>query len=220
VDAGGTRHRQAPVLLAGQLTQSMRIAPGGVARVAGARLRPNGAYALFNLPQHGVTNRVVDLTDIHARAARMLRDHVTGREDAQSLALALDRTLCRLVPASQRSSAIQWALDIALDRRGLIQVQDLSRITGVSDRQLQRAFHEEVGISPKQLLRTLRFQEVLRRVRGQSDDVRWTDLAASCGYYDQAHFVHDFRSFTGESPSAWAIDDAGLTAIFSAIRRV
>jgi AraC-like DNA-binding protein len=219
VNPDGTRHRQAPVLLAGQLTQSKRIAPGGVARVAGARLRPNGAHALFDLPQHGVTNRVVDLTDIHVRAARMLRDDVTGRTDARSLALALDRTLCRLAPASAPPSTIQWALDLALDRHGLIQVQDLSRITGVSDRQLQRAFHDEVGISPKQLLRTLRFQEVLRRIRGQIDDVRWTEIAASCGFYDQAHFVHDFRSFTGESPGAWSIDDASLTAIFSALRR-
>ena len=135
------------------------------------------------------------------------------------MAAAMDRTLTRLVPSSPRESKVDRAIDVACKRRGLIQVQDLSRIAGVSDRQLQRAFHDEVGVSPKQLLRVLRFQQVLRRVRGQSDNVRWTDIAAACGFYDQAHFVHDFRSFTGESPSAWAIDEASLTAIFSAIRR-
>lgn len=219
MDANGGRHRQAPVLLAGQLTRAMHIAPGGVARVVGARLKPNGAHTLLGLPQHHITNRVVDLTDVHPRTARVLRDEITGREDSRSLAAAMDRTLTRLAPSSTPASKVNKTLEVAGRRRGLIQVQDLSRIAGISDRQLQRAFHDEVGVSPKQLLRVLRFQEVLRRVRGQSDNVRWTEIAATCGFYDQAHFVHDFRSFTGESPSAWAIDDASLTAIFSAIRR-
>lgn len=219
IAADGTRRRQSSVLLAGQLTRAVRLSPTGATLVAGARLHPNGAHAFFGLRQHLVTDRVVDLTDINARVTRILRDDLTGRDDRRQLAAALDRTLCRLAPPTPPASPVHHVLRLAKQRRGLIQVRDLARAAGVGDRQLQRAFRDEVGVTPKRLLRVLRFQEVLRRVRGQTDDVRWTEVAAACGFYDQAHFVHDFRSFTDQAPGAWAIDDASLTAVFSALRR-
>jgi AraC-like DNA-binding protein len=217
--ADGTRRRQASVLLAGQLTRAVQLAPSGATLVAGARLHPNGAHAFFGLRQNLVTDRVVDLTDVDAGVARILRDDLTGRDHRRQLATALDGALCRLAPPPAPVSPVQHVLRLAQRRRGLIQVSDLARAAGVSDRQVQRAFRDEVGISPKRWLRVLRFQEVLRRVRGQSHDVRWTEVAAACGFYDQAHFVHDFRSFTDQAPGAWAIEESSLTAVFSAWRR-
>jgi len=64
-------------------------------------------------------------------------------------------------------------------------------------------FREEVGLTPKLYCRIRRFQQVLALIRC-GKPVEWADIALSCGYFDQAHFVHDFRAFSGITPSAYA----------------
>jgi AraC-like DNA-binding protein len=81
-------------------------------------------------------------------------------------------------------------------------VADVVQGTGLSLRRFGELFGSEVGLSPKAFCRIRRFNEVLRRVE-RSTDVDWADVAASCGYFDQAHFNHDFRAFAGLTPSAY-----------------
>ena len=63
-------------------------------------------------------------------------------------------------------------------------------------------FRSDVGLSPKAFCRIRRFAAVLRRLE-RAVNVDWIDVALSCGYFDQAHFNHDFRAFSGLSPSAY-----------------
>jgi len=218
IGADGVPRRQSPLLLAGQLTRATRIGPAGVTRVVGARLRPNGVHALLRIPQWEITDRVIDVSTAHRGLGRLLRDDVSGRA-REDLVHALDRALLRIAPPSPIATPAAVAVHAAVARRGLIDVRGLAQASGLGDRQIQRAFRDEVGITPKRLLRILRFQEVLRRVRTPDPGRKWADVATACGFYDQAHFVNDFRSFAGCTPGDWAIDDASLTAVFSAIRR-
>jgi AraC-like DNA-binding protein len=57
-------------------------------------------------------------------------------------------------------------------------------------------FREEVGLAPKVWCRVQRFQRAVRRLHAGAE-VRWTELAADCGFYDQAHFANEFRAFSG-----------------------
>jgi AraC-like DNA-binding protein len=59
-----------------------------------------------------------------------------------------------------------------------------------------------VGLAPKVFCRVRRFQRVLRMLH-KTTQVDWADVALECGYYDQAHFIHDFQSFCGLTPSAY-----------------
>src|SRR5258708_348004 len=81
-------------------------------------------------------------------------------------------------------------------------VRQLAGALGASERQLRRAFVEAVGLSPKQYLRVLRFRRVLDEAR-RTAAPSWSDLAASAGYYDQAHLIADFGAMTGATPAAW-----------------
>jgi AraC-like DNA-binding protein len=60
-------------------------------------------------------------------------------------------------------------------------------------------------VSPKAFCRIRRFNEVLTRIE-QRSEVDWADVALSCGYFDRAHFNHDFRAFSGLSPSDYLRD--------------
>jgi AraC-like DNA-binding protein len=224
--ADGTLRPQQRVLFAGQLTRAVRVLPRGFSRMAGARLRPHGAYALFGVPQRPFTDRIVPLRDIDAALAATLAAEVVPAA-ADALVPALDRVLAPLsARAAEREVAVAPAVDLALDRRGLVRVADLAERAALSPRQLERRFQEQVGLAPKLFLRILRFQEVLNAIRpptdaqgGDVDATRWADVAVAHGFYDQAHFIRDFKGFVGESPAAWHVSDASLAAIFSAIRR-
>lgn len=70
----------------------------------------------------------------------------------------------------------------------------------LSDKQFYRVFSEQVGISPKQFLRTIRLQQIFYLVQC-NPQIELSELVYLCGYYDQAHFINDFKLQTGMSPA-------------------
>jgi AraC-like DNA-binding protein len=84
-------------------------------------------------------------------------------------------------------------------------ISDVSDRTGLSARRFIDVFRKEVGLTPKLFCRVRRFQRVLRHITaGQKVD--WAEIALTCGYFDQAHFIHDFRAFSGINPSSYLAD--------------
>jgi transcriptional regulator GlxA family with amidase domain len=88
-------------------------------------------------------------------------------------------------------------------RSGQVRVDDLAFNAAMSARQLRRLFLEQLGLSPKHFCRVIRFRHSLPKLRatGRGD---WTEVALECGYYDQAHFIHEFREFSGYTPGEFA----------------
>lgn len=216
--AGGVR-QQARVLVAGQTTTAVRLiaTPGGC--VVGARLRRWAAAMVTGVPQRAIAGGVEDLAVVNPALARRLFDHVGGQPSLDAAMTALDEVLTAWLlsaggcgPTPHR--ALIGAIKQMEDSAGLVRVEVVASRVGVSTRQLERLFAHHVGLSPKQLLRVTRFQQVLTALQAPHGS-RWPDLAVRLGYYDQAHFINDFRGITGETPAAWAIDDDSLTAVFT-----
>lgn len=85
---------------------------------------------------------------------------------------------------------------------------------GMSLRQLERKFEQLVGLSPKQLARIIRFQSVFRSA-GCTPAPAWAEVALDCGYYDQAHFIREFKQLSGQSPAALFAAGSPLTEVFT-----
>ena len=81
-------------------------------------------------------------------------------------------------------------------------IADVTGQIGLSAKRFIQVFAGEVGLTPKLFCRVRRFQRTLRAM-GQGRPVEWATLAADCGYFDQAHFIHDFRAFSGINPSTY-----------------
>jgi AraC-like DNA-binding protein len=82
-------------------------------------------------------------------------------------------------------------------------IDDAAVSAALSPRQLRRLCLERAGVSPKYLSRIVRFRKAVKRInalRLNSAQPGWADLAADCGYYDQAHFIREFQEFTGYTP--------------------
>jgi AraC-like DNA-binding protein len=73
---------------------------------------------------------------------------------------------------------------------------------GFSQRRFIQLFNDEVGLTPKLFSRVSRFQRVIQTAHAR-DELNWVKMALDCGYYDQAHFIHDFQAFAGITPSAY-----------------
>ena len=100
-----------------------------------------------------------------------------------------------------------FALDRFAAPDGMARVRDVTDAIALSPKRFIERFKTEVGLTPKRYCRLLRFQAAVARAH-RMDGEAWADLAAACGYFDQAHFIHDFREFSGMTPGAY---EAGRT---------
>ncbi|MDE9365762.1 helix-turn-helix domain-containing protein [Luteipulveratus sp. YIM 133132] len=162
-------------------------------------LTPLGLRGLFGTPAAELAGTVVELTDLLGRDGARLADQVRSAPGWTGLDVLSDALLRRLPEHGPDDVAAQvWSRV----RRGggAATVTELVRESGWSERHLRNATRSAYGVGPKTLSRLLRFERSVERVR---TGARLADVAAVCGYADQAHLARDWRELAGRSPSAW-----------------
>ena len=163
------------------------------------RFAPQGA-ACFGVPASELASRNVALDEIlaPARAHDVLARLDAAAEPVQAIAV-IERVLLALPFAIDR--IVERA--IAMIRPGADEERQIAAITralGISERQLERRFRDRVGMSPKRFASLRRFE---RAVQIAAASRSLTHAAVEAGYYDQPHFIRDFRRFAGMTPGAW-----------------
>jgi AraC-like DNA-binding protein len=178
-------------------------------RVAGIHFKPGGARPFVNLPFGELHNSHVGLESLWGQAAaNRVREQLLETPTPESKARVLEHTLLAAAPSPSRHPAVAFALN---EFRAAPEMQKISEVTskvGLSPRRFIDLFRNEIGLTPKLFCRVRRFQKVLHQI-STGQRVNWTDLALKCGYFDQAHFIHDFRAFSGINPSAYSAEYAG-----------
>jgi AraC-like DNA-binding protein len=117
--------------------------------------------------------------------------------------LELERfLLARLAASEGRSGGIRYALNAFTGAGRVPKVATIAEQVGWTAGKLIAKFRGEVGLTPKAFCRVARFGKVLAALDGEAD-VDWCDVALACGYFDQPHFVHDFKEFSGVTPSEY-----------------
>jgi AraC-like DNA-binding protein len=169
----------------------------------GAHFRPGGGFPFFPLPASELHNRGVSLDVVWGADAAAIGERLWEAETPERQFRILERTLLeRARDPRIGHPAVRYALDLFDRSNGAGPVGDVIERIGLSPRRFVELFRRQVGLSPKAFCRIRRFNEVLRRIE-RLHDVNWAEVALSCGYFDQAHFNHDFRAFSGISPSTY-----------------
>lgn len=169
----------------------------------GVHFKPGGAFPFFKLPACELRDEHVSLETLWGVRAGELRDRLLEAETPESRFRILEQAL--LAQAARplaRHPAVAFALREFQGVSHGRMVSDVTGQIGLSQRRFIQLFSEEVGLTPKLFCRVRRFQEVLHLIeRGQR--VEWAEVALACGYFDQAHFIHDFRAFSGLKPTVY-----------------
>lgn len=212
---GGRRRRQGSALLVGQVTGPFFLAPEGRVSLIAARFRAAalGSF-LRGMAASELTDRDLPVDEVLGRRLSDVADAVATALTPEARVTALEASLAAdLARATPLDPQVAAAVDLIVASHGRIRIDTLARLTALSGRQLERRFRSAVGIGPKRLARITRFQRLMSRIH-QGGAVAWGGLAVSCGYYDQAHLIRDFRQFTGQAPSEFLGTEHRLAEVF------
>jgi AraC-like DNA-binding protein len=169
-------------------------------------LTPLAARMIFQVPMHELARRTVALEDVFGREAPRLEERLfEARSWSERFEVVEAALWARLQAAEAPPPDVDWAWRRLADAHGQIGIEALAGELGCSRKHLAARFREHVGLPPKLVARMLRFRETVELLLS-SPQSTIADVAARCGYYDQAHLDRDFRDFAGTTPSAYASD--------------
>ncbi|QND64113.1 helix-turn-helix transcriptional regulator [Mesorhizobium loti] len=161
---------------------------------------PLGARRFFRLPMSELADSMVVLDDVLGAQGLALRERLGNVPDwATRFDMAEAFVTARLENAAETPLEIAWAYDRIITSGGRTRIASIAERLGWSRKHLAAGFSNAIGIGPKTLSRIVRFNRALGLARQPAAD--WADIAADCGYADQAHLVREFRDLAGETPT-------------------
>jgi AraC-like DNA-binding protein len=185
----------APSLLVGARTSAELIATRDMKKLVGVVFRPGGLGPWLRERADLFYEQSQSLGDLWP--VEPMRERLRDATPEAALRV-LDQTLCEQASGRERRNHVLQALRLLRS----LSVRETACALGISERRLHTVFSEDVGLSPKQWSRVRRFQRAVRALH-QGVEMRWADLAVTCGYADQSHFSRDFRSFSGIDPTTY-----------------
>jgi AraC-like DNA-binding protein len=190
-------------IIVGFQSKTIPILLHGSIKVVAARLFAWGALALLQDNVNFLNNSVTALGAEFNSLVQALKSHVTQGQYEEAVENLEDFLIKRALVRTYDLKLIQTAAKMLHHTKGQHRIAELADYCQVSARQLEREFKYATGTSPKGFARTLRFHEAQRRLMFDPD-ADLTGLAYDCGYFDQAHFIKDFKAFAGKTPSEYA----------------
>ena len=202
--ATGAEHWAPRSVLVGPSTQRREdLRLSGSLQVFSIRFSPVGFRALFGIPAWLLRDRAMEAEPVLGREIVEVYEQLAAVDPAQWETVAERHLLTRvgMLDVSVESRIAGHAAAAMQRTRGMLGVAEVAARSAVSTRQLERAFQEQVGVSPKVFGRLLRLDHALE-LAGRGSN--WAAIAGACGYFDQSHMVRDFRALTGATPVEFA----------------
>ena len=208
-------NQQPQYFFMGQITGPLLLRAAGPARMIGIRFHPHTAGQVLGIPMSELTDTTTSLDDISRPLWREMEELADVRAPLDAIA-ALDRVIARRIfTHNEKLAAAVRGLQLV---GGSVSIAAAADHAGLSVRQFERQFLSAVGIAPKLFCRMQRFQRVFPALEEARSG--WADLAARCGYYDQAHLIRDFREFAGKPPAVLLATETDLARHFVQSRRM
>lgn len=175
----------------------------GEGGVFGVKFRPGGFRPFFGRPVSLLRNRSAEICDVFgSEAASLEHDVFSHREDAEMVAVVERFLGARLPSLDPNVERVGEIIDAIAEDRSITTVEQVMARWQLGKRTLQRLLNEYVGVGPKWVINRYRLHEAIARLAGDPP-ADWTQLALELGYFDQAHFIRDFKALVGRPPAAY-----------------
>lgn len=183
----------------GVRTRYLTLSSGHKSELFVIAFRKGRAYPFFPLPMEELSDRVLGAEEVWGRRFDPLREMLLEAPSPEAKFIAAERFLLSLRPRLDLEPCVDHAVrSILADPAGLA-LGDLYARIGYSPRHFIALFRERLGVAPKTYARLARFQKAVADIE-RAGKIDWNEVAGDCGFYDQAHFIHEFKRFSGFTP--------------------
>ncbi|SHK68452.1 helix-turn-helix transcriptional regulator [Epilithonimonas mollis] len=198
----------------GQLTRPLEIEPTGETGIFSVRFHPEGFMPFTTNPIKEMENTAVSLEKLFGKDGQEIEQQVLNANSTSDKIKLIDRFLLdRLTNFETIDRIVRSTVETIITANGQLSVDEMSRQTNLNRRQLLRKFSSDIGLSPKQLSRTIRLQAALKMLLNDQFS-NLSHLAYENEYYDQAHFIKEFKEFTGSTPKEFYGTHLKMSSLF------
>jgi len=185
------------------------VAPKSLKKSVGVCLYPWALNSLFNISQSEISNNKVPLNDISVGHYQALSQKLKKTSDYRDIIKIAEQYLVHIKDSKPNPMLVD-AVNFIHHHNGRIDVHQLYKRYNISERRLQQLFNSSIGMSPKKYCLLKKFHFTVTQLNHHSNLTR---LALDLGYYDQAHFINEFKSFADICPSGFLKEKNGLNRI-------
>ncbi|HAS45492.1 MAG TPA: AraC family transcriptional regulator [Microscillaceae bacterium] len=214
---GGNSYLLPKCFVVGQLTRPFVVEPTGKTGTFFVRFHPNGFLPFASLPIKQMENSTIPLEELFGKEGLAIEQEILNA-DSTAMRIKLIETFLfnQLTDYQNIDYIVKSIVDTILTANGQLTVNQLSQQNNINRRQLVRKFSSIIGLGPKQLSKTIRLQTALKSLLTQQK-TSLTALAYENEFYDQAHFIKDFKEFTGLTPKEFYGDHLKMSLIFDSL---
>ncbi|MBG6130266.1 hypothetical protein IWQ47_001651 [Aquimarina sp. EL_43] len=203
-------------MVLGQIIDPFYIEPTGYVNTFAIRFYPYGFANFVTTPIKTLANKETPIEMLFEEkiAKKLEQDIIQATDTKQRIEIIEFFLLNKLSEQVTVDNIVKTTIDTLLSTKGSTSIRDILKKDVSKRRQLERMFVKQIGISPKQLGRVIRLQGALKMLLNEEGE-SLTNIAYKSEYYDQAHFIKDFKEFTGISPKEFlGNENMTLSSIF------
>lgn len=173
-------------------------------QVFGIKFQPGGFYPFIKRPVAAFTGKVVSAEQVFGPECCSLETTILALHDQGLMVAPVEAFLRKQMPEPDPLlEEISRIFELVRADRSIIKVEDLAKRLDLNSRTLQRLFNHYVGVSPKWVIQRYRLQEAAEQLAA-NPVANWASQAQALGYFDQAHFIKDFKLLVGTTPAEYA----------------
>jgi len=161
------------------------------------------ASPFLSEPMHALTNYVVDAELVLKNDILDLREQLKEAKKIEQKFFLLEKNFLKFYMKSLKENPfIDYMISKIISKPNQISLKEISGKVGYSQKHIIKIFKDDVGVTPKEFLKVIRFQKTIQEIE-QQKNINWASLASDCGFYDQSHFIADFKTFSGFTPAEY-----------------
>lgn len=191
------------VWISGFRTEPITIPSGKESEMLIVQFKKGKAFPFLIEPMHNLTNFVVDAELVLCPEILSIREQLLDADSPLLKFQVLEKHLLNIyLNKLEENPFVDFSISKILASPNQCSIKAISDKAGYSQKHIIKLFKESVGVTPKEFLKIIRFQKAIQLIELQAS-IDWTAVAYDCGFYDQSHFIADFKTFSAFTPTEY-----------------
>jgi len=192
------------VWASGLRTEPITIPAGNKSEMMVISFKKGKAASFFPFPMQEIADSVVDADLVWGTDFGLLRERLLATADIdERFRIVEDFLLSEFLSQLAIDPCVAFAISEMTERPDALSIARMNHKIGYSQKHFTDLFRRAVGVTPKAYLKIMRFQKAVRTIDAWPD-LDWGQIALECGFYDQSHFINDFKNFSGFTPEHYS----------------